>query len=539
MAVPEKNGVVDAPTTDIEASAIHREDGSVHRGLKSRHIQFMALGGTIGTGLFLSIGTALTRGGPLSLLLGYSVTGMFLYAMMTGLGEMASWLPLPGAIPQFCSRYVDDALGFAIGYNSWYAATFSACSDISAASVVIKYWTDEVNPGVWITIIIVSIVLLNCIAVGIFGEAEFIFVIVKVVTLLGLLVLSLVIDLGGGPTHDRLGFRYWKHPGAMKEYLAGGSLGHFLGFFSVLINASFSYGGIELVAVAAGEATNPRRNIPKAVRRTFWRILFFFVLGTLAVGCLVPYDEPHLLSAQASDAPGAAQSPWVIAITKAGISGLPSVINAVILSSAISAANEWLFAGSRYLYALADNRHAPRVFSRCSKRGVPYVSTLFTACVLCLTYLNISSRGSTVFQWFSSITAISNCFTWGAICVAYVQFHRALQAQGVGRDTLPYRAPLQPYATYAALVFFGIVVVFSGFAVFVGHFDAQGFLTTYINIPVFVTLYVGFKVITKSKIRAPAEIDLFSGKAQVDMEECRWVESEPRHVLGKVWAWIA
>lgn len=224
------------------------------------------------------------------------------------------------------------------------------------------------QPGVWITIIIVAIVLLNCIAVGIFGEAEFIFVIIKVVTLLGLLILSLIIDLGGAPNHDRLGFRYWNHPGAMKPYLSKGSLGRFLGLFSVLINASFSYGGIELVAVAAGEAKNPRRNVPKAVRRTFWRILFFYVLGSLAIGCLVPYNNPNLLSAQKDNAPGAAQSPWVIAVTEAGIGGLPSLINAVILSSAISASNEWLFAGSRYLYALADNRHAPQIFSRCSKR---------------------------------------------------------------------------------------------------------------------------------------------------------------------------
>lgn len=255
---------------------------------------------------------------------------------------------------------------------------------------MIKYWTDEVNvrirsspsfqvalfsklihlffqAGVWITIVIVSILLLNSIAVGIFGEVEFIFIILQS-ALLGLLLLSLVLDLGGAPTHDRLGFQYWNHPGAMKPYLASGSFDRFLSFLSVSINASFSYGGIELAAVAAGEAKNPRRNLPKAVRRTFWRILFFYVLGSLAIACLVPYNSPNLLSAQKANASGAARSPWAIAITEAGIGGLPSLINAVILSSAISASNEWLFAGSRYLYALAANRNAPGIFLRCSKR---------------------------------------------------------------------------------------------------------------------------------------------------------------------------
>ncbi|KAH7009485.1 amino acid permease/ SLC12A domain-containing protein [Ilyonectria destructans] len=524
---------------DVNVGEVVDQYGTVHRGLKSRHIQFTALGGTIGTGLFLGIGTALTRAGPLSLLLGYFLTGLCLYAMMTGLGEMATWLPLPGAIPQFCSRYVDEALGFAIGYTNWYAATFSACSDLSAAAIVIQYWNTEISAGVWIAIILAVILLLNCIAVGIYGEAEFVLVTIKVLTLLGLLILSLVIDLGGGPTHERLGFMYWKNPGAMNVYLATGSFGRFLGFFSTLINASFSYGGIELVAVAAGEAQNPRRNIPKAVRRTFWRILFFYILGSLAIGCIVPYNDNNLLSAQASGAPGAARSPWVIGIQKAGISGLPSIINAVILSSAISAANEWLFAGSRYLYALAQDGKTPKVFAYCSKAGIPWVCVFFTAAVLCLTFLNVSNAGSTVFNWFSSITAIANCFTWGSVSISYLQFHKALKAQNISRDSLPYKAPLQPYATYVALAFFAMVILFSGFPVFVDGFNVQGFVTSYINIPFFLTLSFGYKLIKKTKIRNPIEVDLHSGKAEIDMLEGLWEEEHPKHIFGKIWNWIA
>src|SRR5213079_258097 len=160
-------------------------------------------------------------------------------------------------------------------------------------------------------------------AVAIYGEAEFIFASIKIITIVGLLILALIIDLGGGPDHDRRGFRYWKNPGAMKEVIASGAKGRFLGWFSTLVNAAFSYGGVEMVACAAGEAANPRRNIPKAVKRVFWRILFFYVLGSLAIGVLVPYNDPRLLSAIKNKEAGAARSPWVIAIYRAGIPVLP------------------------------------------------------------------------------------------------------------------------------------------------------------------------------------------------------------------------
>lgn len=214
--------------------------------------------------------------------------------------------------------------------------------------------------------VIVLIMCLNIFAVSIYGEAEFIFASIKIITIVGLLILSLIIDLGG-VDGDRRGFRYWKNPGAMKEYKGTGDKGRFLGFFSTLVNAAFSFGGVEMVAVAAGEAANPRRNIPKAVRRVFWRILIFYVIGALAIGVLVPYNDPKLLNAQANNAPGGAASPWVIAMYRAGIPALPSIINAVILTSASSSANAFLYTGSRYLYAMAQNRHAPQFLLKCSR----------------------------------------------------------------------------------------------------------------------------------------------------------------------------
>lgn len=256
--------------------------------------------------------------------------------------------------------------------------------------------------------LIVLILGLNVFAVSIYGEAEFIFASIKVLTIIGLLMLALIIDLGGVPGQDRLGFRYWRDPGPMKAYIATGALGRFLGFLSTLTNAAFSFGGVEMVAVAAGEAENPRYNIPKAVRRVFWRIAMFYILGSFAVGLICPSGDPNLLNAIATGAPGAARSPWVIAINRAGIKALPSMINAVIITSASSSANAFVYTGSRYLYALAQNGQAPKFFLYCTQRGLPLYAVLATASVSLLSYMSTSAGSSIVFQWFQNLTTISN-----------------------------------------------------------------------------------------------------------------------------------
>jgi amino acid transporter len=356
--------------------------------------------------------------------------------------------------------------------QNWYASAITLCAEISAASIVIQYWkgADHISVAVWISLIIVLVVCLNIFAIQIYGEAEFIFASIKIITIVGLLIMAFIVDLGGNPHHDRLGFRYWKNPGAMKQYIATGDAGRFLGLFSVLVNAAFSYGGVELVAVAAGEAENPRKNIPKAVRRVFWRILFFYVLGSLAIGVLVASNDSHLLAAQAADAAGAARSPWVIGIVNAGIPVLPSIINAVILTSASSSANAFLYTGSRYLFALAQNKQAPRFLLRCSKAGVPYYCVGITASIAGLTYLSVRSGGpSVVFGWFQNLTTIASLFTWCSICVAYIQFHKALKAQGVDRNTLVFRSHFQPYTAWFAFFYFAMIIVFNGFEVFTGE----------------------------------------------------------------------
>jgi len=379
---------------------------------------------------------------------------------------------------------------------------------------------------------------LNIFAVAIYGEAEFIFASIKILTIVGLLILALIIDVGGVPGQHRLGFQYWRNPGAMKKYVSTNpNTGRFLGLWSTLVNAAFSYGGVEMVAVAAGEAENPRKNIPKAVKRVFWRILFFYVLGSLAIGVLVPSNDPHLLKAIANGSAGAARSPWVIAIVRAKIPVLPSIINAVILTSASSSANAFLYTGSRYLYALAQNRQAPRFLLKCSKSGVPYWCVMITASISLLTYMSCSSGANTVFEWFQNLTTISTLFTWVSICISYIMFKKALEAQGVDRNTLVFKSPFQPYVCWVALVFFSLIIFFNGFDAIAPSFDYQGFITDYIGVPIYFGLYLFWKVLKRSKWRNPAEADIYTGKASLDAVE--WPERKPKNIVERIWFWIA
>ncbi|KAK4073546.1 uncharacterized protein Triagg1_5372 [Trichoderma aggressivum f. europaeum] len=507
---------------------------TVKRKLKSRHMQFYAIGGTIGTGLFVGIGGGLAQAGPLSLLLGYSITSVFIFSMMRCLGEMTTWIPLPGATPRFCSRFVDEALGFAVGWNQWYNCAITVCAEISAAAAVIQFWNDTISPAVWISIIIVLIFIFNLIDVGVFGEVEFVFSCIKIVTLVGLLILSLVIDLGGGPTHDRLGFRYWNHPGAMVEYITSGDLGRFLGLFNAIVNAVFAFAGIEMIAVAAGETENPRKNIPKAVNRLFWRILFFYVLGTLAIGVLVPYTDDRLLNGGA----GVASSPWVIGITRAGIKVLPHIINAVVLVSAASAGNALLYSGSRYLLALAEGGQAPKLFLKCTKRGVPIYCVLATGSLAPLTYMAVSSDSAKVFSWFANLVTTAALFTWCSICVAYMGFDRALRAQGINhKEELAFGGRFQPYLSWVSLGFFIIVLIFNGFSTFIhGHWDTEHFVVSYIGGPLFFALFFGWKIVKKTKFHHAKEIDLDTGR---QLDESTDFEEKPKNLVDRVWAWAA
>lgn len=514
--------------------------GTLKRGLKARHVQFLALSGAIGTGLFVGSGQVLAVAGPLSAFLAYAITGANLFAVINSMGEMATWLPLPGAAPIFASRFVDPALGFTLGWNYWYQFAIGVPIEISAAAVVIDYWPNSVPTVVWITIMFVLMVFVNCLPVKIYGETEFVFGAIKLTTIVGLILLMFIIDLGGAPNHHRLGFQYWRNPGPMNEYLETGALGRFLAFWKVFIQATFSYGGSEMVVVAAGETENPRRNIPKAVRRVFWRITIFYVLSILLVGMCVSSKDERLVNAISANLPGVHSSPFVIAIENGGISGLPSVINAVVLTSAWSAGNSFFYASTRILYSTALDRKAPQ-FLTYEKFGVPYACVAITTALSCLVYLNVNSSASDVFFWISNLSAVSTLIVWSSISITYIRFHQGMKYHNIPRSSLPFKTPFQPYLAYFAVIFSMTVALFNGFdAFFPGKFSAKTFIPPYIDIPIFASLFLGYKFVMKTKFVKLRDMDFWSGREEANGNEAVWEEiPKPKNFLQRIWFWIA
>lgn len=409
------------------------EAHDLQRGLAERHLAMLGIAGAIGTGLFLGLGGAVQTGGPLGALLGYAVVGLIVCAVQFALGEVAALLPVTGSFVRHAEFLVDPALGVALGYNLVYGNMLSIPSEITAICVLFQFWTD-VSPALFIVVFIVLTVAVGFARIRVFGEVEYLFAWLKILLVVFLIILGLVIAAGGVPGTPAVGFRYWHDPGPFVPFIASGAWGHFLGFWAALTGAVFSFAGVESIAMAAAETVNPRRAIPRACRHVFLRIFLFYMLAVLVVGMLVRSDDARLDGSSGD----AAQSPFVIAASAAGIPAVPSVVNAVVITSAWSASNQSLLAGSRVLYGLALKGQAPRLFLRTTSWGTPYMCVLAFSAAMLLSFLSLSSGALTVFWWFVDLTAAGVLVSWSAILLNHIRLRRALQVQDIPASRLPW-----------------------------------------------------------------------------------------------------
>ncbi|PGH14658.1 hypothetical protein AJ80_05839 [Polytolypa hystricis UAMH7299] len=506
------------------------------RKLKGRHLQMIAIGGTIGTGLFIGSGGALSKSGPAGALIAYAFVGSIVYSVITSLGEMATYIPIAGAFTSYATRFVDPSLGFAMGWIYWFSWAITFALELTATGLIIQYWNKSINIGIFIAIFWIFITGLNLMPVSFYGEIEFWFSSIKVLTVLGFMIFAICINAGAGQ-QGYIGFEYWHRPGAFAPYLldvVGGeklATAKFIGFWAVLIQAGFSYQGTELVGIAAGETENPRRAVPKAIKTTFYRILFLFVLTIFFIGILIPYTNESLLS----DASDASASPFVIAAKLAGVKALPGFINAILLTVVLSAANSNVYSGSRIAVGLAQDGSAPAIFKRTSKQGVPYVSVFFTAAIGLLGFLNLSTSGAVVFDWLMNISSIAGFISWACINVCHLRFMKALEARNVSRDSLPYKAPIQPYLAWYGLFFNCLIIITQGFTAFL-PWSTSGFFISYVSLMLFVVLYAGHKLFYRTKFVNPADADLDTGRLEVDAEI--WDTKVPSNFWEKCWAAI-
>lgn len=531
----EKDGIADQrSSSDMEKGDSIRagETTQLKRKLQSRHLQMIAIGGTIGTGLFIGSGQALATAGPAGALIAYAFVGTLVYSVMVALGEMATYIPVSGAFTVYAARFVDPSLGFAMGWIYWFSWAITYALELTASGLIIQYWAPDLNVGIFIGVFWVVITAINFLPVSFYGEVEFWFASIKVLTVIGFLIFGICINAGAGQ-QGYIGFKYYHNPGAFAEYLVtdNAALAKFVGFWAVLIQAGFSYQGTELVGIAAGETANPRKTVPAAIKKTFYRILFFFVFTIFFLGILIPYDNDQLLNENTD----ASASPMVIAAKLAGVNALPGIINAVLLCVVLSAANSNVYSGSRILVGLADEHNAPAFFKLTTASGVPYVACAFTAAFGLLGFMNLSNNGGTVFDWFLNITAVAGFISWTCINICHIAFMRALAARGQSRDTLPYKAFWQPWFSWYGLFFNAIIILTNGFTAFM-PWNTTDFFVAYLSLILFVVMYVGHKIIYRTSFVKAAEADLDTGRKEI--EEMWFEEEEPKTLWGKFWKWM-
>jgi len=494
----DKDEVILEQTYDVE-SKLAEGEGKKHlpdcneglkRGMESRHIQMISMGGVIGTGLFLGTASALHDAGPAGLVLGYIVMGSVSWVVMGCLGEMVAHLPIAGGHVSLAERFVSRSLSFTMGYNYWYSWSIILPTEMSASAVLINYWITSVNNSVWIFIALAIVISINSCGSKFYGEFEFWLSSIKLVTVVGLIVLGIVLDLGGGPNRDFIGFRYWKNPGPFVEHLGRkGPVGHFMGFLAATNQASFSTLGSEIAAFAAGEAKNPKKALPTAIKAIIWRLAVFYFMGTMVIGLLVPSTEPRL-RLRSHDA---ASSPFVIAIEKSGIKYLPSIINVVLISSAWSAASSNMYISSRALYSLAIEGNAPKFFRKTTSWGVPWPCVIVACFWGCLALLSVTHSGAgAVFGWLANMYSTSGFLTWIGVLITYVRFDAGVKAQKIDRSTFPYRFPLRTPAAIYGICVCTFLAFADSYQVFLpNNWDPIIFFTGYFPMLVFAVLYGG------------------------------------------------
>ncbi|KAK2626355.1 hypothetical protein QTJ16_004617 [Diplocarpon rosae] len=487
----------DRAAGDLEAEGVFSEHQELRQGLQMRHVQMIALAGTIGTGLFLSSGQAVAQSGPLGALIGYLVIGLTACSVTLANAEMGALVPLSGGSVRYAEHFVDPALAFANGWNLVYSCLVGLPAGLVAAAVLVEFWV-AVNSAVWITVFGVLTLVASSLFVRIFGELELTFAMMKIALILGVNIMLLVITCGGGPKGERIGFRYWRDPGPLVPYLGiEGSLGRFLGVWTALSQAVYAYSGIEGITMAAAETKSPRQAIPRAAKRILVRVLLFYVVSILMIGLNLPSNDPDL----SLDSGTASTSPFVLAAKRAGITGVPSLINAVILTSAWSAGNSQMLSATRVLYGLAIDGRAPKIFTRLNRFAIPWVAVALYGLFMCLGYMSLSDGASVAFRWLLNLVSISTLVNWLTICTTYLRFYYGMKKQGIPRSALPWAAPFQPYMTWISGALFSLILVTGGYATFIrGNWSTETFVSSYLNIPLFAILYLGYKLVKRTKM---------------------------------------
>lgn len=470
----------------------------LQRKLGARHLNMIAIGGSIGTGLFLASGATIANAGPGGALLAYVLIGIMIYFLMTSLGELATHNPTSGAFFTYGTKYVEGGFGFALGWNYWYNWAITVAFELVAVQFIMKFWFPDI-PGVYWSAIFLAIIFgINALTVKGFGESEFFFSLVKVLAIIAFIIIGIWMIV-----------KIMLTPGA--EAFVNWSIGDapFVGGFQALIGvamiAGFSFQGTEMVGVAAGESKDPKKTIPVAIKQIFWRILLFYIVCIFIIGTLIAYNDPRLLQAAATD--NIALSPFTLLYEKAGFAFAASIMNAVILTAILFAGNSGMYSSTRMLFDMARKGSAPKMFARLDPRGVPMNALYATTAIAALCFLTTFFGEQEVFNWLLNMSGMCGFIVWLGIAISHYRFRKGYLAQGYKLEDLAYRAKFFPFAPWFAFILCAIVVLGQNYQdVLSGQW--MGVLSTYISIPLFLAIWFGYKWKKKTKLVSYQEMDV-------------------------------
>ncbi|KAE9976277.1 hypothetical protein EG328_002686 [Venturia inaequalis] len=528
------DGVREKPlTTDVDSDTRTLGDNvqvpetagsdNLHRKLTGVQVQLFAIGGAIGTSLFVQMGSVLPKSGPAGLFIGFALWSTVIWAVNECFAEMVCYLPVQSPFIRLAGHWVDDALSFAMGWNFFLNMALLIPFEIVAFNIMVTFWTDKIPVEAIIVIIIVAYSFLNLVTVRFFGISEAFFSTFKVVLIFMLFLFTFLTMVGANPIHDKYGFRYWNEPGAFVEHIVPGSTGKFLGIISAMVQASFTICGPEYISMVAGEAKRPRKVLPAAFRSFPFRLLFFFVGGALAISIVIPYNDPTLAAILGGTATGAgtgAASPYIIAMQRLKISGLPHLVNALILTSVFSSGNGLTYAATRSLYGMATEGRAPKIFTKTTKNGIPWMAAIGALSFCLLAFLQVSNSSSSVLTWLVYLITACQLLNYLGTCITYLHFRRACDVQGVSRDTFSFKARLQPYGTYYAIFGLVLFLLLLGYDLFFpGGWSYLYFFLDYSMLAAFPIAMLVWKMVKKTKYVRPEDADLTLGNTKREIDE--------------------
>ncbi|KAJ3397970.1 hypothetical protein HDU92_000071 [Lobulomyces angularis] len=525
----------------------HDQHEGTERKLEGRHLTMIAIGGTIGTGLFLNSGALMSTVGALGLLLAYFISGTAVFFVVCSLGEMATLIPISGSFNSYASRFVDPALGFTSGWNYFFSWVITLPLELQAAASFLNRWLPNVNQYALMAILLAVLVLVNCFAVDGFGEVEYWLSIVKILAIVFFIVAGFIAlgkGIGGTFMYNLTMEQGLKlNPPLNLTADAGGP---FLGapaglalknIIVAMIGACFSFGGTEIVGITAGEAKNPRKAVPRAINGTFWRIMIFYIISVFLIGLLLPATFDKFQSEDKIS-----KSPFVFALSAAKIPGVEDFMNAICLVAVISTANSSIYASARSLMALAQEDRAPAIFAKTSKNGVPYLSVALTVLIGCIAFSGSLFGDGVVFNWLINVSGSTIIVTWWMINLTHLRFRKAYKAQGYRLQDLPYRALFFPYGCYFGLFFTGAVVILNPILGAIdddGTFSLKSFLGSFITLPVYLIIFIGWKLVKKTKVVPLMDVDLDTGNINIHAKEMGIFEEKPKTGFAKMINFLA